>query len=83
MALLRTKDIGKMTQKDREEKLKYLRMELIRASVTANKTNAKTKEIKRAISRLITFNISALRSEKAHSVSEEFRSKRGARVEKK
>jgi len=55
MALLRVKDIAKMAQKDREEKMKDLKMELIRAGVTANKSNAKTKEIKRAISRLITF----------------------------
>jgi len=41
MALLRTKD---------------LKFELVRSSVTANKANAKTKEIKRAISRLLTFN---------------------------
>lgn len=59
MALLRSKDISKMAQKDREGKLKELKIELVRASVTANKTNAKTKEIKRAISRLITFNKSA------------------------
>jgi ribosomal protein L29 len=56
MALLRAKDIAKMPVKDREEKLKELRMELVRAGVTANKASAKTKEIKRAISRLITFN---------------------------
>ena len=56
MALLKQKDIAKMSDKDREDKLKDLRFELIKAGVTANKTNAKTKEIKRAISRLITFN---------------------------
>ena len=55
MALLRTKDIAKMSDKERTEKLAELKMELIKANVTANKTNAKTKEIKRAISRLITF----------------------------
>lgn len=59
MALLKTKDIAKMNEKDREEKFKELKLELVRASVTANKANAKTKEIKRAISRLITFNKSA------------------------
>ena len=59
MALLRSKDVAKMAQKEREEKLKELKMELIRAGVTANKSNAKTKEIKRAISRLITFSKSA------------------------
>lgn len=55
MALLRMKDIDKMDTSERKEKLKELKMELIKANVTANKTNAKTKEIKRAISRLITF----------------------------
>lgn len=59
MALLRTKDALKMTEKDREDKLKELKMELVRSGVTANKANAKTKEIKRAISRLITLNKSA------------------------
>lgn len=54
MAILKAKEVEKMTEKDREEKLKGLKMELIRANVTANKTNAKTKEIKRAISRLYT-----------------------------
>ena len=38
------------------EKLKELRMELVRASVAANRGTAKTKEIKRAISRLYTAN---------------------------
>ncbi len=55
MALLRVKDIAKMNEKDRESKLRDLRFELIKSGVTANKANAKTKEIKRAISRLITF----------------------------
>ena len=56
MAILKAKEVSKMSRKDRDDKLKELRMELVRANVTANKTNAKTKEIKRAISRLITFN---------------------------
>jgi len=56
MALLRFKDIVKMPQKDRENKMKELRFELVKAGVSANKTNAKTKEIKRAISRLMTLN---------------------------
>ena len=59
MALLRFKDISKMAEKDRAEKLKDLKLELVKAGVTANKANAKTKEIKRAISRLITFSKSA------------------------
>lgn len=56
MALLKNKDIEKMSLKERNGKLKDLKLELIKANVTANRTNAKTKEIKRAISRLITFN---------------------------
>lgn len=56
MTLLRYKDISKLNEKERSEKLKELKIELIKAGVTANKTNAKTKEIKKAISRLITFN---------------------------
>lgn len=55
MAILKAKDISKMAEKDREEKLKDLRLELVKAKVTANKANAKPKEIKRTIARLITF----------------------------
>lgn len=58
MALLRYSDIKKMSNKDLGEKLKELRFSLIKANVTANKANAKTKEIKRAIARLLTFNAS-------------------------
>lgn len=56
MTILKFKDITKMSDKDRTEKLKELKIELVKAGVTANRTNAKTKEIKKAISRLITFN---------------------------
>ena len=59
MVLLRNEDIAKMPEKERFAKLKELKFELTKASVTANRTNAKTKEIKRAISRLITLNKSA------------------------
>ena len=56
MTLLRMKEIKTMAQKEREEKLHNLKLELVKANVTANRTTAKTKEIKRAISRLISFN---------------------------
>lgn len=59
MAVLKAKEVWKMNQKDREEKLKELKLELVKANVTANKANAKTKEIKRAISRLITISKSS------------------------
>ena len=54
MAILKAKEIANMDKKSREEKLRELKMELIKANVTAHKTNAKTKEIKRAISRILT-----------------------------
>ncbi len=60
MAVLRAKDAQKMSQKDRNEKLEELKLELVKANVTANRAKAKTKEIKRAISRLLTINKSAL-----------------------
>ena len=55
MALLRYNDIAKMNDNEREAKLKELKLEIVKANVTANKANSKTKEIKRAISRLKTF----------------------------
>jgi len=65
MALLRYKDIKKMDKKELESKLRDLRFELIKASVTSQKQNAKTKEIKKAISRILTFTISKGGSEKS------------------
>ncbi len=56
MTILKYKDIKKMDNKEREAKLKELRFSLTKSNVTANKANAKTKEIKRAIARLLTFN---------------------------
>jgi len=58
MAILKSKEIVKMNENERRHKMNDLKMELIRSNVTANKANAKTKEIKRAISRLITFSVS-------------------------
>jgi len=59
MALLKYKDALKMNDKDRDQKMKDLKMELVKANVSANKAGAKTKEIKRAISRLLTISNSA------------------------
>jgi ribosomal protein L29 len=55
MALLRSSEVKKMSQKDRDEKLKELRFSLMRSQVTANKSSGKAKEIKRAIARILTF----------------------------
>ncbi len=56
MAILRSKEISKMSNKEREEKLKELKMELIRANVAANKSGKiKIKAIRRTIAKLLTF----------------------------
>lgn len=64
MAILRMKDIEKLGSNEIKEKLKDLKIELMKAALPANRTNAKTKEIKRAISRLITFSKSSAKAEK-------------------
>jgi len=54
MVILRKKDIKGMKKEDKIIKLNELKLELIKGSLTANKQNAKTKEIKRTIARLMT-----------------------------
>jgi ribosomal protein L29 len=48
------KDVNKMDAKERQSKIQELRLSLIRSQVTAHKATAKTKEIKRALARLLT-----------------------------
>jgi len=60
MVLLRNKDIKSMSKEIIKTKLSELKLELIKANLVANKQNAKTKEIKRAISRLMTFSKSQM-----------------------
>jgi len=55
MAVLRFKDITKLSVEEKNEKLKELRLELIKKNVVANKASKiKAKEIKKAIARLLT-----------------------------
>jgi ribosomal protein L29 len=54
--MLKMKEVEKMDVKTRKTKIEELKMELSRANVAANKANSKTKEIKKAIARIITFN---------------------------
>lgn len=54
MALLRSRDVAKMNSQEKDSKIKELKLELSKASVTAHKTNAKNKEIKRALARIFT-----------------------------
>lgn len=55
MAVLKSKDISKMNEKEMAEKLKELKQELIKANVSARKSGKiKVKEIKKAIARILT-----------------------------
>jgi ribosomal protein L29 len=57
MAVLRSKDIAKMSAKEIEEKLKELKMELIKNKVSLGKGGKlKIREIKKTIARLLTLN---------------------------
>jgi ribosomal protein L29 len=57
MAIIKNKEMIKMSNKDIEEKIKELRMELIKEKVSAAKGGKlKSKEIRRTIARLLTFN---------------------------
>jgi ribosomal protein L29 len=55
MAILKSKDIEKLSETERQEKIKELRIELIRNKVAA-KAKTNIREIKRAIARILTFN---------------------------
>ena len=55
--ILKARDIKNMNKEGREEKLKELKMELIKKNVASNKASKiKTKEIKKAIARILTIN---------------------------
>lgn len=55
MAIIRKKEIKGMPEKEREGKLKELRLELVKRYAPANKAGKiKAKEIKKAIARILT-----------------------------
>jgi ribosomal protein L29 len=57
MAILKSKDIEKMSEKEMQEKLNELKIELVRTKVASGKGGKiNAKEIKRTIARLLTFN---------------------------
>ena len=57
MAILKSKDISKMSNKERKDKIKDLKMELIKEKISLGKGGKiKIREIKRTIARLLTFN---------------------------
>ena len=57
MAILKSKDIIKLSESEKNTKLKELRMELIKSRVKNQaKGKSNPREIKRTIARLMTFN---------------------------
>jgi len=57
MAILKSKDIAKMTNENRNEKIKELGVELLKARLANKKTTKlNAREIKKTIARLHTFN---------------------------
>ena len=55
MAILKAKDILKISAKETEEKIKDLKLELIKNRISSGKGGKmKTREIKRTIARLLT-----------------------------
>lgn len=64
MAILKSKDISKMSKKEIDGKIKDLKLELIKNKLNAGKGGKlKTREIKRTIARLLT--IDRLNNEKS------------------
>lgn len=51
---LRAEDLSKMSKEQRVEKLKELRIELVKSTVAGKSPKMRTKEIKKAIARLLT-----------------------------
>jgi ribosomal protein L29 len=56
MATIKAKDIRNMNKNEREKKLKELKMELIKSRSGNSKTTNRTREIKKIIARILTFN---------------------------
>ena len=54
---MKYKEIEKLSEKDREKKLKELKLELVKSRVNVSKTgSAKIKSIKKIIARILTLN---------------------------
>jgi ribosomal protein L29 len=54
MAILKMKDIRNMQKKEREEKLKELRLALIQSNTSSKGGSKNKKEIKKTIARILT-----------------------------
>ena len=57
MAALKPKEIAKMSKSEKEKRLKELKLELVKTRANVAKTgSSKSKEIRRMIARIMTFN---------------------------
>ncbi|MBM3228654.1 50S ribosomal protein L29 [Candidatus Pacearchaeota archaeon] len=56
MPALKTKDLRKMSESEREKKLAELKIELVKSKINTSKTGPKTKEIKKIIAKILTLN---------------------------
>ena len=56
MAIIKKIEMKKMNENERTQKIKELKIELIKSRVGDKSGKIKTKEIKKAIARLLTFN---------------------------
>ncbi|MFH1503061.1 MAG: 50S ribosomal protein L29 [Candidatus Diapherotrites archaeon] len=56
---MKYKEISKMTQEERDKKIRELKMELIKSKTKTSKTG-NPKQIKKIIARILTFNTSKL-----------------------
>lgn len=57
MAILRTKDIKRMSKSERDKKFEELKFELVKAKVSASKSgSSKMREIKKTMARILTLN---------------------------
>jgi ribosomal protein L29 len=56
---MKYKEISKMSKEDREKKFKELKVELVKSRTKSSKTgSANTKQIKKTIAKMLTFNTS-------------------------
>lgn len=70
MAILKPKDLRKMSKEERNKKLKELKLELVKSKVSASKGgSSKIRETKRIIARILTLNKSSKAEEKSSVAS--------------
>jgi ribosomal protein L29 len=73
---MKTKELKNLSKKDREKKMKELQLELVKSKVSASKTgSSKSREIRKMIAKLITFNKSEADKSTQSLVQEELNKK--------